>query len=192
MTDHTPAKTCPLSPEIEEHQATKRDKASQYNPIPPLLRPYPPKQTINPRNLTRSAHNPPINTRQRLPLRPKVFVHRIRLAQHPIGHAVTIIDAPALVEHVFRLGGFRVRGAVSVDVGADVGEQVGSVAGVGDGGAEAGELAPVVEEDFAVPGEVVLFERGGGEGGFGVEEAGELGYERFSLLESSVSFVSED
>lgn len=96
---------------------------------------------------------------------------------------MTVVDAPSLVEHVFRLGGFGVRGAVGVDVGADVGEQVRSVAGVGDGGAEAGELAAVVEEDLAVAGEVVLFEGGGGEGGFGVEEAGELGDESFSLFD---------
>ena len=39
----------------------------------------------------------------------------------------------------------------------------------------------MVEEDFAVAGEVVLFERGGGKGGFRVEEAGELGDEDLSL-----------
>jgi hypothetical protein len=32
-------------------------------------------------------------------------------------------------------------------------------------------------EEFTVAGEVVLFERGGGQGGFGVEEARELGAE---------------
>ena len=32
-------------------------------------------------------------------------------------------------------------------------------------------------EEFTVAGEVVLFERGGSEGGFGVEKAGELGDE---------------
>ena len=32
-------------------------------------------------------------------------------------------------------------------------------------------------EELAVAGEVVLFEGGGGQGGFGVEEAGELGDE---------------
>ena len=46
---------------------------------------------------------------------------------------------------------------VGIDVGADVGEEVGSVAGVVYGEAQAGELAPVVEEDFAMPGEVILF-----------------------------------
>ncbi len=39
----------------------------------------------------------------------------------------------------------------------------------------------MVDEDFAVAGEVVLFESGGGESGFGVEEAGELGDEGFTL-----------
>lgn len=40
----------------------------------------------------------------------------------------------------------------------------------------------MVEEDFAVAGQVVGFEGGGGEGGFGVEEAGQLGDEGFSLV----------
>ena len=70
---------------------------------------------------------------------------------------MAVVDAPPLIEHVFGLGGLGVRGPVGVDVGADVGEEVGAVAGVEDGGAQAGELAAVVEEDFSVAGEVVLF-----------------------------------
>ena len=42
------------------------------------------------------------------------------------------------------------------------------------------------EEGFAVAGEVVLFEGGGGEEGFAVEEAGELGEDVFALLEEGV------
>jgi len=70
---------------------------------------------------------------------------------------------------------------VGGDVRAHVGEEVGAVAGGAEGGAEPGELALVVGEDFAVAGEVVLFQGGGGEGGFGVEEAGELGDEGVAL-----------
>lgn len=72
-------------------------------------------------------------------------------------------------------------GAVGADVVADGAEEVGAGAGVGEEGAEAGEFAAVVEQDFAVAGEVGLFEGGGCEGGFGVEEAGELGEEGFAL-----------
>ena len=43
------------------------------------------------------------------------------------------------------------------------------------------ELPAVVGQDFAMAGEVILFKGGGGEGSFGVEEAGELGDERFTL-----------
>ena len=39
----------------------------------------------------------------------------------------------------------------------------------------------MVEQDFAVAGEVVGFQGGGGEGGFRVEETAELGDEGFSL-----------
>jgi hypothetical protein len=41
----------------------------------------------------------------------------------------------------------------------------------------------VLEEDFAMSGEVGLFQGGRGEGGFRVKEARELGDERFSLEE---------
>lgn len=75
-----------------------------------------------------------------------------------------------------------------MDVGADVGEEVGAVAGLGDGGGEAGEFAAVVGEDFAVAGEVVLFQGGGGEGCFGVEEAGELGDEGGALFRSALDW----
>lgn len=34
-------------------------------------------------------------------------------------------------------------------------------------------------------GEVVLFQGGGGEGGLGVKEAGELGYQSFALFEDT-------
>ncbi len=56
-----------------------------------------------------------------------------------------------------------------------------AVTGFGDGGLETLELALVVEEDFAMPGEVVLFEGRGSEGGFGVEEACQLGDEGVAL-----------
>ena len=55
------------------------------------------------------------------------------------------------------------------------------VAGFGNGGAETPQLGAVLDEDFAMAGEVILFESGGGEGGFGVEEAGELGDQGVSL-----------
>src|SRR5699024_9162096 len=45
------------------------------------------------------------------------------------------------------------------------------------------EFATVVLEDFAVAGEVVLFQGRGCEGGFGVEETGELGDEGVTLFE---------
>lgn len=89
---------------------------------------------------------------------------------------MTIIDPPPFLQHVLCLCFGRVGGAVGIDIGADVGEEVLAVAGLGDGRSEAFELALVVEKDFAVAGEVILFEGGGCEGGFGVEETGELCY----------------
>lgn len=92
---------------------------------------------IHPRNLTRSPHNSPINTRQSLSLQPKILINRVRLTQHPIHHGMALIDPPPLLEHVVRLCSGGVGGAVGVDVGADVGEEVCAVAGLGDGGGEA-------------------------------------------------------
>lgn len=40
----------------------------------------------------------------------------------------------------------------------------------------------MVLEDFTMAGEVVLFQGGGGQGGFGVEETGELGDEGLTLV----------
>lgn len=85
---------------------------------------------------------------------------------------MALIDAPPLLEHVLRLCGTGVRGAVVIDVGADVGEKVSAIARLGDSRGEALQLAAVVLQDFAVAGEVVLFQGGRGQGCFGVEEAG--------------------
>lgn len=84
---------------------------------------------------------------------------------------MAVVYPSPLIEHVFCLCSAGVRGPVGIDVGADVRKEVCAVAGVDDVGAEAGEFPPVVEEDFPVAGEVVLFEGRGGEDRFGVEEA---------------------
>lgn len=85
---------------------------------------------------------------------------------------MTVVDAVALGEHVFGLSGFGVVGSVLVNVGADIGEKVGAVAGLGDCVADAHKVALVFGKLLAEEGEVVLLQSGGGEGRFGVEEAG--------------------
>ncbi|KAL8756907.1 MAG: hypothetical protein Q9199_002592 [Rusavskia elegans] len=128
-----------ISHKIQKHQHTKRHKPRHHKPIPSLLRPNPPNQPIDPRHLPRRPHNPPLHIPQHLPLHAKLLVNRIRLTEHTIRHAVTSIDATAFVEHVVCFCGFGVGGMVGGDVGADGGEEVGALAGVGYGGAEAGE-----------------------------------------------------
>ena len=145
------------SPTLISHKPQQQQKANcnetpQYNPIPPLLRPNPPNQTIQPGNLTRRPDDPPVDARQRLPLRPETLINRIRLAQHPVRDTVTPIDPVPLVEHVVRFRVGRVRVPVGGDVGADGGEEVGALAGGGEGGLEAEELAAVGEEGFTVAG----------------------------------------
>jgi hypothetical protein len=79
------------------------------------------------------------------------------------------------------------------NVVAHAAEEVGAVARLADVRPQAGQVAPVVGELVAQQGEVVLLERGRGEGRFGVEEAGQLGDDGFSLLgkkKKKVSFMS--
>lgn len=70
---------------------------------------------------------------------------------------MTPIDPVPLVEHVVCFGVRGVRIPVGGDVGAYVREQIGTLTRVGYAGFQADEFAPVVEEDFAVAGEVVGF-----------------------------------
>lgn len=88
---------------------------------------------------------------------------------------MTLVYPPPLLEHVLSLLGARVRGSVCIDIRADIGEEVSAVARFGNSGGQTLEFAAVVLEDFTVAGEVVLFQGGGGESSFGVEEAGQLG-----------------
>jgi hypothetical protein len=90
---------------------------------------------------------------------------------------MAVVYSSALLQHIFRLSFRRVGRAVGIDVRADVGKQVLAVAGFGYRRAQSTKLDAMFGEEFTVAGEVVLFECGGGKGGFGVEEAGELGDE---------------
>ena len=65
---------------------------------------------------------------------------------------MTIFNPPSLIKHVVSFCGPRVlvTRTVGIDVMADRGKEIYAGAGVGDGGAEAGEIAAMVEEDFAV------------------------------------------
>lgn len=84
------------------------------------------------------------------------------------------LNPAPLVQHIFLLGGGRVRAAVCSYIGAHRGEEVGSGAGILNGRSQAPILVLMLEEDFAVTGEVGLFEGGCGQCGFRVEESREL------------------
>jgi hypothetical protein len=85
------------------------------------------------------------------------------------------------VEHVLGLDVGRVGGSVAVNVGADVGEEMLAITRQGDGGPETLEFMLVILQDFAVAGQVVLFQGRGCEGGFGVEEPRQLRYQSVTL-----------
>lgn len=129
-------------PEPEQHQTAQRNETSQYNTIPPLLRPNPLHQPIDAWDLGSSTRDPPLYTDQALPLYAKVLVHGVCLAQHAVRHVVAVVYAPSLVQHVVCLGCFS--RAVGADVGADIGEEVRSVAGGADCGLESRKLGAVL------------------------------------------------
>lgn len=73
---------------------------------------------------------------------------------------MTIIDATALSKHVLGLGVFGVIGTVFVDVGADIRKKVGAIASLGNGFAQAHEIALMLGELLTEEGQVVLFQSG--------------------------------
>ena len=89
-----------ISHKIQQHQTTKTNEAPKNNPISPLLRPNPPNQTIDSWHLTRRSYYPPVDTRNRLPLHPKLLVNRICLAQHAIYDTIAVVDSAPFVEHI--------------------------------------------------------------------------------------------
>lgn len=94
---------------------------------------------------------------------------------------MAVINPAPFVQHVLLLGGSRIGAAVCGDIRSHCREEIGAGAGVLNRRAQAPILVLVFLKDFAVSGEVCLFEGGGVDGGFGVEESGKLGDERFSL-----------
>lgn len=121
--------------EPKKQQKAKRDETTHNDTISPLPRRYPVNHRIDPRHLARSQVDPSVDAGQRLPLEDEVVVHGVRLAERTVRHVVAVLDTVTLVEHVFRLLGFGVVGAVLVNVGAHVGQEVGSVAGLLQGAA---------------------------------------------------------
>ena len=167
--------------EVQQHQEAEPNETSQDNRIPPLLGSDLPHQIVHSGHLAGRADNPAVDACQSFTLDPEVLVDGIGLAEYAVHHVMTVVDPPALLEHVVCLSCAGIRCAVGINIGADIGEKVGAVARLRHGGRQALQLAAVVLKDFTVAGEVVLFQGGGGKGSFGVEEARELRDERFTL-----------
>jgi hypothetical protein len=87
---------------------------------------------------------------------------------------MAVIDAIALVQHIFGLCGFGVVGVILVNVGPHICEEVGAIASLLEIGAKASKIPLMGRELLTEEGQVVLFQGGGGESGFGIEEAAEL------------------
>lgn len=115
-----------------------------------------------------------VDAGQGLALQVETVVNGVRLAKNTVGHVVAVVNAVALLEHIVGLGGLGVVLAVFINVGADVGQEVGAVAGLLEGRLQSRKIPLMARELLAEEGEVVLFKGRRGEGGFGVEEAGEL------------------
>lgn len=112
----------------------------------------------------------------------EAVVDGVSLAQHTIRHVVAVVDAISLLEHVLGLGSFGVVGSVLIDIGPHVGQEVGPVAGLLKSRAQAIQISLVRGNLFAEEREVVLFESGCSEGGFGFEEASKLVDDGFALI----------
>lgn len=94
---------------------------------------------------------------------------------------MAVLDPAPFVQHVLLLGGGGIGTAVRSDIGSHRRKKISAGTGVLDGRAQASILVLVFLKDFAVSGEVCLFEGGGRESRFGIEESRKLGNERFSL-----------
>ena len=124
-----------VSHKEQEQQEAEGNEAAKYDPVPPLLCPYSPDETIDPWYLARCANDSPINVRQRLSLHTKLLIDRVGLTQHAICDIVTSIYSAPFVEHIIRLSVTRVGRAVCVDIRPDIREQVGSIPSFADAGA---------------------------------------------------------
>lgn len=171
-------------PEVHQHQKAESNETAQDDSISPLLGPNLSDQVVHTGYLAGSTDDAPIDAGKSFTLNSKVLVDGICLAEYAVNHVVAVLYSPSLLQHIVGLGRAGDRCVVSVDIGADIGKQIGAVARLGDSGGQSLELPAVVGQDFAVAGEVILFEGGGGEGSLGIEEARELGDERFTLYET--------
>ena len=120
--------------EIKQHQETEPDEDAEYDTVPPLLRPYPPNQGIDPRYLAGSTRDPPIDTRKSLPLHPKALVNRIRLTENTVRHAVTAVYPSPFVKHIFRFCGGWIGRSVGIDIGSDIRKKVCAITRIHDVG----------------------------------------------------------
>lgn len=108
------------SKKVQERQKAECNKDAHNKPIPSLFCTDPAHQVIQPGHQTRRARDAAIDARQRLALQTKTLIDSIRLAQHAVDHVVTVIDAPALLQHVFSFGSFWIRSVVGIDIRAYV------------------------------------------------------------------------
>lgn len=144
--------------EPKENNEAECDKAAHDDAVSSLSRRYPADNGIDAWNLASSESDAPVNAGQRLPLQVEAVVDGVRLAEDTVRHVVAVVDAIALVKHVLCLGGFRVAGAVLVDVVADIGQQVCPVAGGLEGRAQPRQVSLMRRELFAEQRKVVLLE----------------------------------
>lgn len=94
---------------------------------------------------------------------------------------MAVVDAVALVEHVFGLSCLGVVGTVLVDVGSNIGQEIRTVASLLEVRPEPAEVPLVGVELLAEQRQVILLERRGRKRRFRVEQTGKLGDGGISL-----------
>ena len=127
---------CPFSPtpaslpcynashEIQEHEKAESDEASHDYPISPLLRRYPPYQTVQSGNLTGSTSDSPVDARQGLSLEPKALIDRIRLTEYAICHVVAVVYPASFAKHILCFRRLWIICMVCVDVAPHICQEV--------------------------------------------------------------------
>lgn len=188
----------PSSNEPPEQKEAKGDKRAHDDAVPPLLGRDTPNKRVDARHLARRQRDPPVDVGQRLALDAKVLVDRVRLAEDAVHHVVAVVDAAALAQHVLGLGCLARQPTtlspvsactVRVDVVADVRHQVDAVARMVELHLEAAQVAAVLLVLLAQQRQVILLDGRGCEVGVGVEDAGELADDVFSLAEDLLELL---
>lgn len=147
--------------EIKQHEEAESDERSQDYAVSSSFRSYSRDQAVDTGYLCSRRSDPSVDARQCFSLDAKVLIDRIRLCQHAIDRTMALVEPSPFLQHVFGFRFGRIGTSKSVNVGPDIRQEVLTVASFSDGGFEPSEFLAMLAQEFAMAGEVVLFQRRG-------------------------------